>query len=192
MGAKCNITSSVIEKFINLQWGIATKNVDGIILENYIEFLACPTLDYIICNPSDCNNNSISVTCNLSIAKITALIVDKVVTFSILNEDILNGLAPYTYKWEYETNDFDNSGVIDTDKSVLTVKSNKKASLLVTNIKLTITDSNNCIITKSCYLTPQGMQCINTYIPCMTITNLLVTNKRVQCVAPSGLLVFKK
>lgn len=191
MAAKCNITSSILQKLAQLKWGVNSNAIDEVIIENYVEQLACDCIDLDICHPDNCINDTIIVTCNVQVAKISNTIVENLVTFYIQDIDLTGGLAPYTYQWSFEQDDFDNSGTVDVNKAVLTVKLGKKPELLVTKITVTITDNNGCKVTKSCYMTPQGMQCLTTYKPCSTITNLKLISKNVTCVRVKSLVVTK-
>ena len=189
VAAKCNITLSILGKLNELHWGVRKTGLDNIILENYIEFLGFSKME--ICHPRDCNNDTIVFTCNLNINKISKAVNENVIVFFIEDNDIIGGKVPYTYRWTYEIDDFDNSGQIDIDKATLTVKMGKKLELLVTKVSVKITDSNNCTYNKICYLTPIGLQCAENFVPCSNVTNLQIINKE-RCVGVSGLVINKK
>lgn len=193
MAAKCNITSLALKKLNQLYWGFKPdSDISSAVIENYIEYLDCKDVKIANCYEVECKNDPIVVTCQLAISSIQSTINQNVVTFSIPSDGITNGTAPYTYKWVYETDDFDNSGPIDVSTSVLTVKPTKKVDYLVTNIQVTVTDAKGCTATKSCWLTPTGMQCTENYVACLTNSFLTVTNKVVVCGALSSLVVTKK
>lgn len=193
MGAKCNITALALKKINELYWGTKYKEVDNLIIQNYIQSLNCnldskcyDTID------EDCSNPTIVFNCSLSVVAISSLITENTIKFFIKDEDFVQGKPPYQYHWTYEQDDFDNSGPIDTNESILTVKVGKDINLLVSSIRVSITDSNNCNIIKTCYLTPSGMKCADDYIPCPNTNGLRVINKTKYCVGASGLIVRKK
>lgn len=192
VAAKCNITSSALSKINELYWATKYKGLDDIILENYIEYLNCPTIDLNICHPDGCVNITEDFTCSLNIAKISSTISENTVTFFIADGDLAGNSPPYTYNWTYQIDDFDNSGGIDTQEAVLTVKVGKQLILLVTPIAVQVVDKYGCIANKACFLTPSGMQCASDYKACSNITGLVVNNKTVRCVGVSGLIVSKK
>lgn len=188
--AKCNITSLALSKLNELYWATKYKNLDDKILENYAESLGCSDME--ICNPSDCVNETEIFNCSLSINKISYTIDENTVTFYIADGDLVGNSPPFEYMWSYDIDDFDNSGVIDIEKAVLTVKLGKELDLLVTPISIQITDKYGCKATKNCYLTPDGMQCADNYVACPNVSGLVVTNKTMNCVGVSGLIVSKK
>ena len=193
VGAKCNITYLALRKVDELFWGIKYKGIDDAILENYTNYLNC-NLDSKCYDTTDedCSNPTIVFNCSLSVNAISSIITENTIKFFIKEEDFVQGKPPYTYHWTYEQNDFDNSGPIDTDESVLTVKIGKDINLLVSSINVLVTDANNCIANKTCYLTPTGMKCANDYVPCPNTTGLRIVNKTKHCVGASGLIVSKK
>lgn len=190
MAAKCNITSLALKKLSELYWGAKYNNIDAIILENYAESLNCGQM--VICNDvKNCNNDTITFNCNLGITAISKIIDENTVTFYIADGDIIGGLEPFIYQWDYEEDDFDQSGEIDTSEAVLTVKAGKDLSLLVSIVSVMVTDANNCEFIKHCYITPSGMQCANNYAACLNISDLVVNNSITRCVNVSGLIVSK-
>lgn len=192
MAAKCNITSLTLDKLNQLYWGIKGKNIDDGILENYLEQLECECVELTTCHDADCDNDPIVVTCQLAISAIQASITENVVTFSIPTNGISNGTAPYSYQWTYELDDFNLSGPIGASTSVLTVKPTKDVNYLISNISVVVTDANGCTATKSCWLTPSGMQCTEGYAACIPPSVLVVTNKTILCGALKSLVVIKK
>ncbi len=188
--AKCNITSFALKKLSELYWGTKYKNVDDSIIENYAESLGCGVIN--ICNPSDCVNETEILNCSLSITKISKTVEENTVTFYIEDEDLVGGTSPFQYEWEFEEDDFDNSGEIDVSQAILTIKVGKRLDLLVSLISVTITDINGCIAIKNCYITPSGMQCANDYVACPNNTALAITNKFIRCFSSVGLIVSKK
>lgn len=192
MAVKCDISSIVLQKLGQLYWGTNTEYIDDTILQNYIEYLDCDTVELVECKPSTCTNETQHYICNIQIVKISSSYVQNVVTFFVESTDIINGVKPYSYQWDFEEDDFDNSGPIDTTTAVLTVKASKDRELLVTKIILKITDAIGCEVIKSCYLTPQGMRCETGYKACLPATGLTVRNKITLCVAPRGLLAIRR
>lgn len=192
MAAKCNITSLTLEKLNQLYWGIKGRNINDSILENYLEQLECECVELATCSDVDCDNDTVVVTCQLSISAIQSAISENVVTFSIPDNGILNGTAPYTYQWTYELDDFDPSGPINVSTSTLTVKPTKRLNFLISNVSVVVTDANGCTATKSCWLTPSGMQCAENYVACLPPSVLTVMNKTILCGALSSLVVIKK
>jgi hypothetical protein len=192
VGVKCNITSLALSKLNELYWGTKNRDLNDRILENYIENLDCSNIDLEICESNDCINETEIFNCSISINKISSSINENVITFFIADGDLVGNSPPYKYKWTYEEDDFDNSGEIDIDEAVLTVKVGKKLNLLVSLIGVEVTDKYGCKATKNCYLTPTGMQCADSYIVCPNVSGLTVRNKAVRCVGVSGLIVRKK
>lgn len=192
MAAKCNIASLAIKKLNKLHWGINISDVEDAILENYIEQLDCKDTDLIVCYEEPCVNNPVIVNCNLAISLIQSSIFENTVTFSIPTGGITNGIAPYSYKWTYEVDDFTQSGPININTSTLTVKPSKDINFIISNISVEITDANGCKATKSCWITPSGMQCAENYAPCLPNSLLTVTNKTIVCSPLSSLVVTKK
>lgn len=191
MAAKCNIISLALKKLSELYWGTKYKDIDDIILENYAESLDCGQM--VICNEAiDCSNNVIEFNCSLNIAAIYKIVNENTVTFYIADGDLTGGLAPFKYQWDFEDDDFDQSGELETDQAVLTVKAGKDLDLLVSIISVMVTDANNCEFIKHCYITPSGMQCADDYTACLNVSGLVVSNSTTACVNTSGLIVSKK
>lgn len=191
MAVKCNITDLVLSKLKELYWD-TKANVDKDILQNYLESLGCVDYMPIPCVDVPCSNDTIVLTCNMVVAKISKTELENTITFYIESEDFTGGTPPFMYHWTYEVADFDNSGTIDTDKAILTVKLGKKLNLLVTGVTVRVTDSNGCIVTKNCFLANDVMQCANNYVACDNSTSLSITNKNKFCPGASGLIVNNK
>ena len=187
---KCNITSTVLNKITYLQKGRKFFNEESI-YENYLGFLNCDSVDYNICFPDNCSNPTIIFICTLAVSGISA-IVDKdsgQVTFYIADNQFVNGIPPYSYSWIYNTADFDLVSVIGNNQIVLSIKQGKTFDALVSQISVSITDSNGCYASKSCYLTPIGIQCASDYQECPNGNNLQIVNLYTQCFGASGLIV---
>jgi len=190
VAAKCNITSSALKVLNELYWGTKDNTVDDVILENYAESLGCSVMN--ICNEDNCINLTETLNCALVLSKISVTTDLNTATFFIADGDLTGGKSPYKYTWSYEEEDFDNSGEVDIDEAVLTVKLGKKLDLLVSLVSVNIVDDNGCIVNKGCYITPTGMQCATDYVSCPNVTGLVVNNKVTKCFGVSGLIVNKK
>lgn len=185
MAAKCNIPASVLEQMSELAWGFTCVNkaaVDEAIMENYIEFLQCPTVEIAICHP-DCNTGD-GVTlfpCNeFVINKITLEsytgLMDDFVTYAFMvleaNGDLTGVNAPFTCVWEFDTNVLD---LLSLSDCVLTTKYKTGVDPnIITTIKVTITDSAGCIAEKTCYFINGQIECDDDYIICPNTIDLTV------------------
>jgi len=187
---KCGITDAALKELNSLYYGFGYKDNADRILENYIGFLKCPTLDYIPCYSDNCSNPTITFVCSIGVGNLVAVLDlnNNSVTFSVGN--ITNGNPPYTYSWVYGA-DLIPQSPLNTNVASFGVVTGKFVNLIVTTIGLTITDNNGCIIVKSCYLTPDGVQC-NGFVACVTSSSLSVVNKNTSCSMPIGLIVVKK
>ena len=97
----------------------------------------------------------------------------------------------YTYDWTWDSSVFDLSGPLDEPQLLLTVKDGKELDAIISPVTVTVTDENGCRTTKTCYYTPDGMEC-DDYIPCSNPSNLVLINKFVRCTGASFLTVSKK
>lgn len=202
MVAKCNITLNTLQYLNKLLWGVDCDNSIKAIIENYIEYLACDTINIVPCFAEDCTNNTIDVDCtSKSLYRIDNLKNPYPCIYLFVNdEDIVNGKPPYTYQWSYIVSDLIPRGEINKSFIVLCPVANKLRENLVTPITITIIDSEGCRFTKTCYLTPEylnppnfgSLEC-NNYIPCTNISNLSVQLKVTQqCSNNENLTVSKK
>lgn len=67
MAAKCNITLKILDKLKSTQYNI--KYIEDLaIAENYVEYLKCPDIEFIVCNNSPCDSESNSVIHNCAFA----------------------------------------------------------------------------------------------------------------------------
>lgn len=195
MGAinKCNITSYVLPKIEALHLLLKCEDYDDQILENYIQYLSCSTYTHVTCSPDNCSNPVIVFVCTMALTKISEQVNNtNNVTFYIANGDLSNFQAPLTYSWSFDTRFFTPQGAINASTLTLVVNSNKDLDVLVFSIGLTITDANGCFVNKTCWFTPSGENCSDSYSPCVNANNLTLLNKVTNCVAPSGLIVGKK
>lgn len=190
MAAKCNITTLALEQLSVLQFGgkLCKSNIEALI-ENYIEYLDCEEIDLTICNPDNCKNDPIIFNCNFNVLRITADVTSQIMVFTVGPSDFAGGTAPYTYDWTFEQDDFDSVGPINQDTLLLTVKTGKITELLVSSVKVKITDANGCIDEKLCYLAGGIMRCGTNYAPCSAPSMLAIINNAVHCVRPTGLIV---
>lgn len=191
---KCNIIGLVLTKLNKLYWGFSCEDIDDKILDNYKNSLTCDTLNKTTCFPDNCVNETVILICDLQISGISFSFdeTERIITFFIPEEGITNGLAPYSYKWTYEIDDFDQAGTIDTAQSTLALKENKQFDVLVTAISVEVTDANGCKATKNCYFVEGEIQCAEDYQPCSNVSNFVVRDNFVRCIGVSGLLVSIK
>lgn len=177
VAAKCNIPASVLEQMKELAWGFTCVNkadIDEAIMENYIEFLQCPTVEIAICHP-DCNTGDGVVLFPCSefvINKITLehytnlLDPETFYAFMVLeaNGDLTGVNAPFTCVWEFDTNVLQLESLSDC---VLTVTYKVGVDPnIITTIKVIITDSAGCIAEKTCYFINGEIKCDADYILC--------------------------
>lgn len=193
MAAKCNITRLVLNKLYKIIWGISCEDSRSAILENYIEYLDCPDIDLVICNPDNCKNDPISFNCSFTIRKITLnQLTDEVyptLTFLVVPADLINGIPLYTYQWTYNNIIFDLIGGDQNSSIVLKVKTGIDINTLVTAIGVTIIDGNECRATKVCYLTPAGMVCRDNFVPCPNSELLVSVFNPLLCARADNLVV---
>lgn len=192
MAAKCNIVKLVSQKLNALIWGISCDedNVDRSIIRNYIEYLNCDLVVPDECDiDTDCINEPIILTCNdFEISSILATYPDKSVLSIILSVEsaaIIGGNSPFSYVWEYNTDDFDISGNTTSDTLALTLKDGKSFETLISKIKVTITDSLGCVAIRECYIIPEifpvagfgeaNLECNTDYEPCVNPKELEVS-----------------
>lgn len=191
---KCNITSLVLEKLNKLKWGFSCKDNSCGIVENYLQYISkdCPTVIFSICFPDNCQNSAIVFNCNLKLIGITGErdVDQEKIVFDLGVGDYINGLPPFTYEWTYDEDIFDIiSGSTTSPQIELQLKEDKQIELVITPIMVEITDSNGCTASKQCYLTPEGMQCANNYVPCNNPSDLEVTMIYITCSRPKSLTV---
>lgn len=198
MAAKCNITGLALDALSKLQWGFNCRDKSCAIIENYIEYLACPNIDLIICNQenTECGNSITTVfSCNFNLISISATLnptddPESDVIFDLKLVDYVGGKLPFSYVWTYDTDDFDIIGENNLPQIKLKVKPDKQVELLVTQISVQITDADGCIDTKSCWLTPEGMECNINYVACSSPVDLEVISIYNECSKPKSLEVI--
>ena len=184
MAAKCNIILSVVNRLESIQYGVEHTEQNKIV-ENYIEYLACPTVDLTICNNSDCVNVPDIFNCYFVIGNIKKAIVlnqplDEI-AFTLEDKYIKDN---YTYLWSFNTIIFEATHGID--KPILSLRSKNGATVLnytVTKLTLTVMDEEECVNTKICYYNKIfGMKCLG-YSPCENNDNLIVNMLQSVCEA---------
>jgi hypothetical protein len=192
VAVKCDITSLVIERLKTVNWGVkcVESNTFGII-ESYLEKLDCDSVDYVIrSKDSDCSGTIIVFNCEYNILRIGFTVEESESIFKVNIGDYIGGTPPFTYEWAYEEDDFDLvSSDPETGELKLKLKTGKTFDTLVSQITVTITDLNFCTATKTCYITPGGMMCGNSYVACPNTSELEVVNLFVQCSGPMALTV---
>ena len=185
MGAtnKCNITSLVTQKVNELMYGIAPISEDAI-LENYAIYLGCSTVKIPVCKaPDDCSNETIVLICNLVIEEILHTATGTTHVFSVPPMDDIE-----SYTWDYDTRIFTLASASDESSITLVVKGGIDMEYVVTPISVLAMAENGCIAIKTCYYTPNGMQCADDYMPCSNPRDLQVTNGN-TCAIPKTLIV---
>ena len=191
MAAKCNITSSVLKKLNKLYWGFSSEYIEDKILENYIEYLACPTIKLVICNNDDCTNPTTIIDCAIQVTGMI-FVVDNdnnTITFSIPEESIVGSTPPITYTWQFDSTKLESVNGVNNPTLILTPKGDRTIDTLSISIILTIVDAIGCKYTKTCYLANSGISCGN-FVLCVNPKNLVVTNQSVNCVSPKHLVIY--
>lgn len=79
---KCDIAALVHPYSLKLQWGMSLTVDTGAIMENYINYLNCPTVHHINCYKSSCKPVIERVACNLQV-NMTAVTVGDTITFTV-------------------------------------------------------------------------------------------------------------
>lgn len=186
VAAKCNITGLVLNRLNRLQWGIACKDTSCEIIEDYIQHLNCSDTHIIPCDTDNClDAEPVIFNCNFNITSISATLnpigEDADIIFDLKVINYVGGLLPFTYLWIYDTTDFDLIGNVTDPQIKLKLKGNKKIELLVTEIEVQITGADGCKDSKSCWLTPEGMECNVNYIPCPNTANLTASSIYTPC-----------
>lgn len=189
MAVKCNIVGQVLGKLYALQYGGDCRKESNSIIENYIEYLNCSSVEVIPCQPqaTDCSETIINFVCKIAITSLH--IVSKEADTIVYGVTVSGGKAPYEYVWDFDDTDFTNGGPVNTNQSTLVVKAEKDLALLVSPISVTVTDADGCEATKSCVLNPTGLNCNSSVASCSNPTGLTVIDKITYCGVPSNLTV---
>lgn len=195
---KCNITKLAIDRYNEVIWGAIPNPVtSNSILENYLIYLSCETVDYEPClDKDDCTNDSFILTCAISITEIISVIDETVgnkITFTaIYINDNTTDPDKNIFEWEYDTSVFTLAGELGKSSLELTIKPGKSLTDIVVPITVTLTDENKCVESKTCFYVRGTMDCTAGYVPCSNPSNLRLKNKVTSCSAPSNLSLTKK
>jgi len=191
VGASCEITGFVLNRLKSLKWGMSkTYSID--ILENYQASLGCEdVLPHPCDTDEDCPDQVIIFNCGINILKASLAIDEDELTFSFEVGDIVGGLSPFEYEWEYDVTHFNASSPTNQQELVLQLKPGKILETLVSKITMHVTDANGCQDTKVAWLKDGELIWWN-YEGCPNPANLVVTPKFTSCPAPSNLIVKKK
>lgn len=186
---RCNITSLALCKLKLMQWGFGCneEEIEEKILENYLEYVACPDIEYVPCHTSICDNPVKHFTCALSAAGLDYTLAPNLLDLTFFIEGLQGGVYPYTYKWEYDQTVFTPSGAVN--KETFTVRTNPgvKWDLLSTRIKVTITDIEECTTEIACCLQNRIMECEEECELCLNTYDLRATILDLNCHATDGL-----
>lgn len=180
---KCNISKYALELYNSMKWGIkCNSGVNRGILENYIGYLACPSIDLIVCSPDNCSNPTIISACVLDILTVTVNRVDNNSTdnnvdiiFSLQIGDYTGGTLPFIYAWSFEGTYVDIIGSTTNQELNLKLRPNANLDFIIFSVTISIIDANGCADSKRVYYTPAGIIIDPAYIPCVNIGTLLVT-----------------
>ena len=190
MAAKCNITKFVLEDLNTFNYGFNCVDNSCAIIENYVEYLNCPSVIQEICHPDNCENKPIFFECTFNIKKISSRVIENnTIEFFIEDENLINGVSPYQYSWVYEEEDFELINNTTSNTLILQPKENKDLSVIVSRIQVSIICDNGCMSTKVCWLTPQGMECGNMYEPCDNPHALEVVPNYIHCPSCKTLII---
>jgi hypothetical protein len=193
VAAKCNITKLALEKIATTLWGFScNKETDLSIVENYIEYLACPKVKLKICHEGEpCTDDGINiVNCNINIVGMSFTIIqDNGISFILDVGDVIGAKLPYIYQWTFDTNVFDLATGTNATSISLFVKLKQGLDMnsIVTPITVHIIDANGCTDTKTCYKVPDGLACSINFVPCKTPHNLVIGIVHTTCKAPHKL-----
>jgi hypothetical protein len=192
VAAKCNIAKLALNKANKLLWGLSCSANNNAIVENYIEYLDC-SIDQKICyQGDDCTNDPIILNCSLIVTGISFQIVGSEtvdILFNLAVGNIYGAKNPLIYKWHYDTDVFDLVGNDSSFNVQLKLKPGKNINLITTAISVDITDANGCKDSKQCYYTPSGIQCADSFVPCLGVTGLESNFIYVECKKPKNLVV---
>ena len=187
MAAKCNIVDSALAKLDAFRFGIAFK--EGIkVVDNYVEYLACPTYDYISCYPSDCNNGPKIYNCFFSVGPI--VLINTPTTQLVLSLQSQDIKPDYKYLWSFDEDYWIVSGLATGSVVTLLPKPGIDITKLVTLVRVKVTNKEGCEYIRECYFVAgTGMKCVP-YDACFNVDNLQVTRITTVCEATSALVVL--
>lgn len=186
VAAKCNITKYALEQVRELVYGFRCKkdtNQEAVI-ENYINHLDCESVNIETCLAEPCSNEATILDCeDSSITKITQLFPDEIPLtirdrfYTVLAEDVVNLVAPFTYQWEFDESIFELASGALTDSTIhLKILDDLDPELIIGAVTVTITDALGCSASKTCYETINGTECDIDYEPCPNAKELTVEN----------------
>lgn len=186
VAAKCNITSSALKILEGVKgYGCGLRN-KSIIYENYVEWLACTTINLIICNHDNCVNNTLVHLCTIT-GDIAYMFESDGITVDFNLENTSSYDPPLSYAWTYETDDFDLLSSSLTGSSIrLRVKPPKELDILVSMVSVVITDGGGCTLYLVCYMSPSGC----TVIACPNPSYMTIFNKITGCPGNRDLLIY--
>lgn len=190
VAVKCDILTWALDKLGQSRWGIKCDDSSCDIANQYINSLNCE--DIIAFRPqgvTDCNNLTVIYNCNFNVLKSTMGVDQNIVTLTFQTGDIVGGVAPFTYEWEFNETHFIASSPINESTLVLTLRPGKQFNTLESKIVMKITDAEGCHDERICYIRNGILLCYHNYISCANPQNLSLTNMVVTCGAPSGLLL---
>lgn len=194
MTAKCNIIDSVLAKLESVKYGISFFEGTSII-ENYAEYLKCSTIDFKPCHLSDCAyddaNGSVPIDhiCSLSIGNIKQTEVEGQTSDQLaLTIDDIYLVEGHTYQWTFDEDFFTTES---TDEPILLITKRPGIDLttIVAVVSLEITDSEDCVVSKTCYYNyDRGINCLP-YTICPNARILSVTMNAIACERNNSLVV---
>lgn len=166
---KCNISKYIKDRIDKFNFGLNCDFSDSKILENYINYLDCDTVDINICYPDTCSNPTLIIVCDIVISDLAVEIDNDNIT---ITPTVTGGTQPYSYQWSYNTNLFDlQEGTNDTSSNLKLVLKTGSFDYIEAGIGLTITDVNDCKNSKTCVLSNSIMDCSRS-VACNNITDL--------------------
>jgi hypothetical protein len=198
VAAKCNITNTALKKISEVIWGLTIPQVDNEIIENYIEYLACPDVILSIChvpNTNPCGDsvtNPVVLNCELNITNISfnTSTIGADIVFNLGAGDIFGAKTPISYLWTYDTATFDLIGGTNSSAAIqLKLKAGKNLSTLTTPIRVDITDGNGCMDFKQCYFSGGVMRCNSSFSPCPNARNLTIAYTYTPCPKATNLMI---
>lgn len=184
MAAKCNITTSVLETIQPLLYGVnCLTSKDEAILENYIEFLKCPTVDIAICHPDGCDQDDtvvVNLCSGFAITGFDMTIVthpgdDNTYYQFQLNNHYINSPNLFAFDWTVDENVFDIVSEMPNMPGTLVLKLKAGVDVgIVSVITLLVKNQYGCTSETSCTFANGSLNC-GDYDECPNPKNLVVT-----------------
>lgn len=191
VAVKCNIATLALENSAKLLYGFGCKDNSFAFIENYIESLDCG-INQELCNAVPCENPVIVFNCIFNVNRISFEIQEGnliILTATVGDGDYAGGTPPFTYEWNFDENDFDVTGAVNQNQIALTPKDDKAIEDLVSQITVTVIDSNGCQSVKSCWIEYGVGKCNENFVGCTNPSDLVVTDAESYCAAPSNLII---